>query len=403
MHPSQIATARKRFVFLFMRASRRDRRGVPHGPVPDRVLRLPRDGSAGVAAAPAGRPRWARESGPLLPRIASSSGSTGRRAAAPAKPASGRPRAQQAGVTRGPGSSPNLRNQSHCPQPLRRFPLRRRNHAQPHPRPASARHRKNLLQIKHLARIARCERDQDHPPAPFRIRTAARRIHARIWGTVACAADARATITRSTAGSPANSWRTASRKRRFTRFRTTEPPTFDDTVNPTRAATAGIPEPAVLPSAASRGRKLAASGPSTKPCPCARTSRNSARRSNRALLGNPSAPTGYFLCAETTSRLRPLARRRLSTLRPALVALRLRNPCSRLRRILLGWYVRFTTTASRAKKRSKKPRAVRGVKERARRSTMPAGERWHRAGYVLLPTWARLRAKGLNSNDLPAS
>jgi hypothetical protein len=33
-------------------------------------------------------------------------------------------------------------------------------------------------------------------------------------------------------------------------------------------------------------------------------------------------------------------------LRPALVALRLRNPCSLFRRILLGWYVRFTTTAS---------------------------------------------------------
>jgi hypothetical protein len=29
-----------------------------------------------------------------------------------------------------------------------------------------------------------------------------------------------------------------------------------------------------------------------------------------------------------------------------LVALRLRNPCSRLRRILLGWYVRFTARAS---------------------------------------------------------
>jgi hypothetical protein len=44
--------------------------------------------------------------------------------------------------------------------------------------------------------------------------------------------------------------------------------------------------------------------------------------------------------------LRPFARRRLRTFLPALVELRLRNPCSRLRRTLLGWYVRFTTTAS---------------------------------------------------------
>src|SRR5438094_40612 len=54
----------------------------------------------------------------------------------------------------------------------------------------------------------------------------------------------------------------------------------------------------------------------------------------------------YFLCALTTSRLRPFARRRLRTLRPAWVALRLRNPCSLFRLTLLGWYVRFTTTAS---------------------------------------------------------
>ena len=54
----------------------------------------------------------------------------------------------------------------------------------------------------------------------------------------------------------------------------------------------------------------------------------------------------YFFGALTTSRLRPFARRRLRTLRPALVALRLRNPCSLFRLILLGWYVRFTATAS---------------------------------------------------------
>ncbi len=40
-------------------------------------------------------------------------------------------------------------------------------------------------------------------------------------------------------------------------------------------------------------------------------------------------------------RLRPLARRRLITLRPPGVAMRALNPCLRLRRRLFGWNVRF--------------------------------------------------------------
>jgi hypothetical protein len=44
---------------------------------------------------------------------------------------------------------------------------------------------------------------------------------------------------------------------------------------------------------------------------------------------------------QAESRLRPLARRRLTTLRPALVAMRARYPWRRLRTSLLGWYVRF--------------------------------------------------------------
>lgn len=40
-------------------------------------------------------------------------------------------------------------------------------------------------------------------------------------------------------------------------------------------------------------------------------------------------------------RLRPLRRRRRSTARPARVRLRARNPCTFLRRLLLGWYVLF--------------------------------------------------------------
>src|SRR5205807_5300791 len=93
------------------------------------------------------------------------------------------------------------------------------------------------------------------------------------------------------------------------------------------------------------------SGPSLKPLPSSRTAANSPRESSRAVLGKPSARSRvgiapYFFGALTTSRLRPFARRRFRTLRPALVALRLRKPCSRLRRTLLGWYVRFTTATS---------------------------------------------------------
>ena len=43
----------------------------------------------------------------------------------------------------------------------------------------------------------------------------------------------------------------------------------------------------------------------------------------------------------TVSRLRPLARRRLSTRRPFLLLIRTRNPWVRLRWRLLGWNVRF--------------------------------------------------------------
>src|SRR5206468_2867764 len=39
----------------------------------------------------------------------------------------------------------------------------------------------------------------------------------------------------------------------------------------------------------------------------------------------------YFEAARTTSRLRPLSRRRLSTARPCLVELRFLKPCARFR------------------------------------------------------------------------
>jgi hypothetical protein len=46
---------------------------------------------------------------------------------------------------------------------------------------------------------------------------------------------------------------------------------------------------------------------------------------------------GYFEGVETAMRLRPFARRRLSTLRPPAVCMRFRKPWTRFRRIRLGW------------------------------------------------------------------
>src|SRR5436190_3857015 len=209
------------------------------------------------------------------------------------------------------------------------------------------------------------------------IRAAARRSQARNSSTLAPAAELRATRTRSTGGNRERSRRTASRSRRLIRLRMTAFPTFDETVRPTRAAEMLC----VRDGSCSRGRKLAASGPSAKLLPRCLMARYSARLRIRASLGKAKAATGpsggYFLGALTTSRLRPFARRRLRTLRPALVELRLRNPCSRLRRILLGWYVRFTTTASSTesverKKRGNQPRCPTRVNERPEKIQPPS-------------------------------
>jgi hypothetical protein len=50
--------------------------------------------------------------------------------------------------------------------------------------------------------------------------------------------------------------------------------------------------------------------------------------------------------SETVSRLRPLARRRLSTSRPFLVSIRTRKPWVFARRRVLGWNVRFPLAIS---------------------------------------------------------
>jgi hypothetical protein len=56
----------------------------------------------------------------------------------------------------------------------------------------------------------------------------------------------------------------------------------------------------------------------------------------------PSATIRPAFASQTVRRLRPLARRRFSTARPAFVDMRTRNPCVFFRLRLFGWYVRFT-------------------------------------------------------------
>ena len=62
------------------------------------------------------------------------------------------------------------------------------------------------------------------------------------------------------------------------------------------------------------------------------------RLSARAQAGRQN---GAAIVQTTVSRRRPRARRRLITARPPRLDMRLRNPCSRLRGIRFGWYVRF--------------------------------------------------------------
>ena len=54
----------------------------------------------------------------------------------------------------------------------------------------------------------------------------------------------------------------------------------------------------------------------------------------------------HFVPVDTESCLRPLARRRRRTARPAFVFIRARNPCVRLRLTTEGWNVRFMMAIS---------------------------------------------------------
>jgi hypothetical protein len=96
-------------------------------------------------------------------------------------------------------------------------------------------------------------------------------------------------------------------------------PTFFETVNPTRAGPSSARAPVCNTKAATGAR-----GPVATP-------RKSAR------FRNFSTGAANLPAAQALRRFRPRVRRALSTLRPPLVAMRLRKPWRRLRTNLLGW------------------------------------------------------------------
>ena len=139
-------------------------------------------------------------------------------------------------------------------------------------------------------------------------------------------------------------WRTTSRTRRLMRFRTTALPTLLLTVMPIRPQDVS----------GALGATTAKNFPPWTARPVFCTARKSFRRRRRLFFGKrfpaaarsrPALPIRpfYFLAIVTETRLRPLARRRLNTARPDRVRIRVRNPWVRLRLLLWGWYVRFTT------------------------------------------------------------
>lgn len=139
-------------------------------------------------------------------------------------------------------------------------------------------------------------------------------------------------------GRSARCRRKYSRIERLMRFRVTALPTLPLTVIPKRLPCCPF-----------------AQTTTTKFADCSLTPRrerltNSARFRRRAVFGNRcevvSDSTRTYVRARfggtvTVNRLRPLARRRLRTLRPPGVSMRARKPCVRFLLMLLGWYVRF--------------------------------------------------------------
>lgn len=172
--------------------------------------------------------------------------------------------------------------------------------------------------------------------------------------TPAETAGERATMTMSHAARRGMSGRIASRSILRTLFRTTAPPIRRPTASPTRG-------PASDSSGASRAKWYRTNSGTDARRPDLRTRSKSAldlrrcagrmrsacrasavgARINRLWTTWGKGDRNRSVYRYSASLLRPLARRRRRMARPPGVRMRLRNPCRRDRRRLLGWNVRF--------------------------------------------------------------
>lgn len=112
---------------------------------------------------------------------------------------------------------------------------------------------------------------------------------------------------------------------------------FFDTAKPNRAR----PSLFALQSTVNCLSRLRVAVLNTRPKAAASRSRLPRVNRNDDVAANRRVSHAVSTVAYGVSLARPLARRRLSTSRPALVAIRARKPWVRARLILLGWYVRF--------------------------------------------------------------
>jgi hypothetical protein len=131
-------------------------------------------------------------------------------------------------------------------------------------------------------------------------------------------------------GSSLNRSRTAWRRRRVTRWRTTALPTARLTTKPARGGSAALPSSIRCTTSVDRLTRV----------PRRTTRENSALRVTRCCVGSTLHRRPERQAAR---RLRPLPRRAARMARPARVRERRRKPCLRCRRRLLGWNVRLLT------------------------------------------------------------
>ena len=159
--------------------------------------------------------------------------------------------------------------------------------------------------------------------------SAIRRMSSTSSGNGRSAALGRATTTSSTfAAIKARTCRYASRTRRRARFRFAAPRSCRLTAKPARRVSA-------------RRHNATKFGRSSR-LPYWKTAWNSADRRRRSPRGSVSTAGDVGTAwVYTVRRLRPFARRRLSTFRPPCVFIRERNPCVFFRRRTFGWNVLF--------------------------------------------------------------